>query len=98
MEGNLCWNCGRLSKCCKQFVCGGRPLCQGECTGFVEMPNENSRFTHKDMAEALGISDRQIRNVLATPNGISAIIERLAAKGIVLKCERSGKQIHFFMK
>ena len=54
------------------------------------------RWTHRDIAEVLGCSVRQVAAIVASPNGVVTLVKRLADKGVALTCERGKKQVHFY--
>ena len=94
-QGNLCWNCGHVGKCRKVFP-NGRPNEAGKCKDYIEMPPDPPRFTHREMATALGCSVRKIERLLKTQNGAGFLLLALEAQGIYLTYEIINKRIFFY--
>lgn len=95
MQGNLCWNCGRLCECDKLFP-NGRPRKKGECAEHIEMPPDPPRITHREMALMLGYSMRKIERLIAYENGLNYLTRALARKGISVIYERIKNRVYFY--
>lgn len=95
MRACLCWNCGRLCECNKEFP-NGRPKRKSECADYAEAPPEPQRITHKEMAEALGCSMSKIEQFVTSTKGVRFLTKALARKGIVLTYEITKNRIYFY--
>ena len=97
MRAYLCWNCGRLCKCNKEFP-DGRPRRISECAEYTKAPPDPTRITHKEMAEILGFSLRKVETLITSVNGVRYLTKALARKGIVITYERDKNRIYFYRK
>ena len=95
MQGNLCWNCGRLCKCDKSFP-NGRPRKKEECSEHIEMPQDPPRITHREMALVFGCSVRKIDAIISSPDGVKRITKMLIRKGIAVTYEQIKNRVYFY--
>lgn len=95
MRACLCWNCGRLCECNKDFPIG-RPKRRSDCAEYAEAPPDPPRITQKEMADILGCSVSKIARLITAQNGVRRLTKALARKGIVLTYERAKNRIYFY--
>ncbi len=95
MRPFLCWNCGNLSKCNKEFP-NGRPKRRSECSDFTDAPKEPTRITHQEIANAVGCTLKKLESIIASASGLRYVTKTLARKGIVLTYERINNRILFY--
>ena len=95
MRSCLCWNCGRLCECNKEFP-NGRPKRRSECADYKEAPPEPKRITHREMANELGWSMRKVEQLIASRNGVKYLMKALARKNIILTYDIKKNRIYFY--
>lgn len=95
MRACLCWRCGKLCDCDKEFP-NGRPNCKGECKEYTEAPPEPTRITHKEMAKVIGCPTSKIEHLVTSKSGIKFLTRALARKGITLTYEQTKYRIYFY--
>ena len=95
MRSYLCWNCGKLCECPKEFP-NGRPKRRSECAEYIDAPPEAQRITHREMANILGCPERKIKELVSTMKGVKFLTNALAKKGITITYERTKNRIYFY--
>ena len=95
MRACLCWNCSRLCECEKIFP-DGRPKRKSECAEYMKAPPDQTRITHKEMADILGCSRGKIAGLIAAPNGVGRLMKAFARRGIMLTYELGKNRILFY--
>lgn len=85
VEGNLCWNCKYIAKCCPQE----RP--QHECTGYEPL---GRYVTHQRIATWLNMERHHLCWVLKK-YGVDEVIKMLETRGHIVRYEAE-QNLKFF--
>ncbi len=91
----LCWNCGRLCACPKEFP-NGRPKRRSECSDYTEAPPEPTRITRREMAEVLGCTLSRIEQLSTSAKGVRFLTKALARRGVAITYELKENRIYFY--
>lgn len=86
VEGNLCWNCKYIAKCCPLI----RPQC--DCESYEPL---GRYITHQHIADWIGIS-RQHLNTIMNRYGIGKVIELLEVRGHIVRFEIVNQYVKFY--